>query len=109
MAESAVFDWVATELEARTRLSRLEARGTLRLVLKEAGLDPNSVAGFQMVIVLERLLPKTLERRRVDDAATLCRVLAADLRTSSVAKSATRDTAYDVFERFDGRARRDDE
>jgi hypothetical protein len=39
-----LFDFVAEQLEHHTSLDRLEARGTLRLALKEAGLDPQSIA-----------------------------------------------------------------
>jgi hypothetical protein len=102
MAESKVFDWVASELERRTPLSSLEARGTLRLVLKDAGLDVSSVAAYQMDVVLKRLMPAALTKRRVADAASLCAELAADLTNSAVAASPARDTAYDVFERLEG-------
>ena len=101
MAESEAFDWVASALEQRTHLSRLEARGTVRLVLKDAGLDPASVAGYQMQVVLERLMAPALQKRKVSDAAALCRALAAELK-GAVTQERQDDTAYDVFERLDG-------
>jgi hypothetical protein len=103
MAESKVFDWVAMELQRRTHLSSLEARGTLRLVLKDAGLDVSSVATFQMDVVLKRLMPSALRKRRVTDAAEICAALAADLAGADVDAGPAKDTAYDVFERLDGR------
>jgi hypothetical protein len=103
MAESEVFVWVASELESRTALSRLEARGTVRLVLKDAGLDPNSVAAFQMDVVLKRLMPAALTKRKVEDAAELCAALAAALKDSGAGRSEAVETAYDVFRRLDGR------
>ncbi len=102
MAESKVFDWVAGELQRRTQLSSLEARGTLRLVLKDAGLDATSVAAFQMDVVLKRLMPAALTKRRVAGAPELCAALAADLSSAAIASGPAKDTAYDVFERLDG-------
>lgn len=103
-----MFDWVADELERRTSLSRLEARGTLRLVIKDAGLDPGSVAAFQMDIVLKRLMPDALAKRRVANAAQLCHSLAEALKSaaSGLSTGQRRDTAYDVFERLEGTAGR---
>jgi hypothetical protein len=103
-----VFDWVSGELERRSALSRLEARGTLRLVLKHAGLDPSSVSSQQMVVVVERLLAGALTKRKVDGAEPLCGTLAEDLRRwAANAPQPQADTAYDVFERLDSdRARR---
>jgi hypothetical protein len=110
MAESQVFDWVSSQLEARTSLSRLEARGTLRLVLKDIGLDPNSVTLHQMSVVVQRLLAPALAKRRVETALELCAQLAAELSDqarTSTDTGADRESAYDVFERLDaGRDRR---
>lgn len=102
MAESDVFVWVAGELERRTHLSRLEARGTVRLVLKDAGLDPTSVAAYQMDVVLKRLMAAALSKRKVGDAAILCAALAQELKESAAGSSPSRETAYDVFERLEG-------
>lgn len=104
MAESGVFDWVANELERRTALSRLEARGTLRLVLKDAGLDPGSVAVFQMDVVLKRLLSGALSKRRVTGSSELCLALAAELPEAVRSDARPKETAYDVFARLDGGA-----
>ena len=107
MAESSIFEWLSGALEGRTALSRIEARGTIRLVLKDAGLDPSSVRGLQMQVVVERLLPLALKKRGVAGAEELCRELANELRglgqTSSDEKT---DTAYDFFERLDERSLR---
>ncbi len=42
MADS-LFEFIAAQLEERTALDKLEARGTLRIALKEAGLDLRAV------------------------------------------------------------------
>ena len=66
MADSATFEWVCNELEQRTSLDRLEARGTVRLSLKQAGLEPGTVTTEQMKVVLEKVLPSELDSRGVD-------------------------------------------
>ena len=107
MAESDIFDWVSTELERRTPLSRLEARGTVRLLLKDLGLDPSSVSAHQMVIVVERLLAPALSKRKVPDAATVCEQLEKALRERARHHpDRHEESAYDVFERFDSDATR---
>ena len=75
MAET-VFDFVAEELERRTQLEKLEARGTIRLALKSAGLSAREVTGEQMAVVLEQVMPAELGPRGVEDAAALCAELA---------------------------------
>ncbi len=77
MAEA--FEWVAARLERETELGRLEARGTVRLALKQAGLEARSVSAWQMQVVLRRVLPEELRRRGVADAGRLCEQLAAGL------------------------------
>ena len=76
MARSSVFDKTCEELEARTALGRLAVRGTVRIGLKAAGLDVESVDAKQMGVVLERLLPGELESRGVADARELCATVA---------------------------------
>ena len=53
MADS-IFDLVAEKLEECTALEKLEARGTVRIALSEAGLDARSVTRHQMAVMLER-------------------------------------------------------
>jgi hypothetical protein len=76
MADAAAFDFVCAHLEARTSLDRLAARGTIRLALKQAGLDSRSVTPEQMAVVIEKLLPAELETRGVAESAALCTELA---------------------------------
>jgi hypothetical protein len=76
---ASIFDFVAEALESRAGLAKLEARGTIRLALKESGLDARSVTASQMAVVLAKVLPKELEVRGVEDAATLCADVAQSL------------------------------
>lgn len=41
MSDSPIFELVCEHVEAEAKLTRLEARGTVRLLLKEVGLDGN--------------------------------------------------------------------
>ncbi len=101
MAEASVFEWVSGELESRAGLSRLEARGTVRLLLKDAGLDPNTVRPHQMQVVVSRLMPSALKKRGVQGADGLCHALTDDLLARKHTPDAAAETAYDVFERLD--------
>jgi hypothetical protein len=71
MADS-IFDFVAGELERRTDLARLEARGTVRLALKEAGLDARGVTREQMLVTLEKILPGEIRTRGVEQPDPVC-------------------------------------
>ncbi|MCG8591630.1 MAG: hypothetical protein MJE66_20220 [Proteobacteria bacterium] len=72
MADSPLFDFVCSELESGSSLDRLEARGTVRLALKQAGLEVRSVTADQMAVVLEKVLPGELTARGVDGGEALC-------------------------------------
>ena len=69
---AALFDLAADQLEQHTGFSRLEARGTLRIALKDAGLDARSVTPGQLCVVFEKVMPIELESRGVKDAADAC-------------------------------------
>ena len=77
---SAIFDFVAGEVERKTELGKLEARGTVRLALKESGFSASSITAQQMAVVLERIMPKELLSRGVASAEAICSSLAIALR-----------------------------
>lgn len=105
MADSDAFDWLTAKLERHTALSRLEARGTVRLVLKEVGLDPSTVSAPQLIVVLERLLGPALAKRKVDDADPLCKQLSAELAAHAAQQpKKDEDSAYEVFSRLESGA-----
>ena len=56
-----LFDFTAERLEHHTSLDRLEARGTLRIALKAAGLKAKSVSAAQLCVVFEKLMPDELD------------------------------------------------
>jgi hypothetical protein len=103
MADANVFDHVAGALEAATNLDRLEARGTLRLALKEAGLDARGVRAEEMKVVVGSVLPGELSTRGIEGADALCQQIASSLDgrafTSDAAGAASPE---DVFRRLGG-------
>lgn len=99
MAESVAFDWLCGALEKETSLDRLEARGTVRLSLKKAGLAPASVTGRQLAVVVERVLPGELEARGIELGPSLCGRLAS--RVFEIADSSDgADSPEAVFTRL---------
>jgi hypothetical protein len=100
MADSAVFDFVCDKLEQATQMDRLAVRGTVRIALKQAGLEARTVTAQQMGVVLERLLPTELATRGVDGGDALCAKIRSGL--SGVAAGAQMDTPDAVFQRLGG-------
>jgi hypothetical protein len=101
MATSPVFNWICTELEARTPLNQLEARGTVRIALKGAGLDASDVDSSQMCVVIARLLPAELAQRSVPEGDQLCEELARILSEKSFEETQAK-TPDAVFRRMGG-------
>lgn len=102
MADSVAFDFVCSELEKETSLDRLEARGTVRLALKQAGLEARSVTPDQIAVVLEKLLPGELSVRGIENGDSLCAGIRTQVERLEVTASA--DTPDAVFERLGGSA-----
>ena len=96
---SPLFDHVCQQLEERTSLDRLEARGTVRLALKSAGLEPASVTREQMAVVLARVLPDELAQRGIDQPEAVCTAVSEELPADS---AATTDSPEAVFARLGG-------
>lgn len=100
MANSSAFDWVCEQLEERTTLDRLEARGTVRLALKEAGLDASSVSPEQMRVVIEKILPGELEVRGIEEPGAHCSALAEGV--AAIEADTPIETPDAVFARLAG-------
>ncbi len=98
-----LFDIAADKLEASTEMDRLAARGTLRIAVKEAGLDPHKLTIPHLQAVFEKLMPKELDARGVSNAAAACRTAIDEVARSAdaidVESSASPD---DVFKRLGG-------
>lgn len=95
-----LFDVVTEAMEAESSFSRLEARGTMRIALKNAGLDADAIQPEQMRVVLERILPKELAARGIETPEALCdrlvRVVDVAAQTGAFARV---DAPEDVFRR----------
>ena len=79
-AGSEAFEAACSALDECTEFDTLATRGTIRLVLKEAGLHPSDASSSQLKVVLQKLLPKELDARGVADSTgvtqTVCRAIA---------------------------------
>ena len=103
MADSASFDWLCGELEEQTSLGRLEARGTVRLALKSAGLDARSVTAEQLQIVIEKVMKDELSARGVSDVDSVCAALSSGLSGAArTFESSGGETPDAVFSRLGG-------
>jgi len=103
-APLSLFDWVSHAVEAETTLSRLEARGALRLALKDAGVVPERATRREVEVVLKAVAPKHLHACSVRDAEAVCGRILTALRTAVVLEDASRgDSPEDVFGRFGSR------
>ena len=101
MADSAAFDFVCEQLQQETSLDRLEARGTVRLALKQAGLEARSVTPDQMTVVVDKVLPGELESRGIEQAAALCQQVAQGLSGVDAGEAAV-EAPDEVFRRLGG-------
>jgi hypothetical protein len=72
MAGSPAFEAASSCLEQSSALHRLAARGTIRIALKQAGLDARTVTARELGVVAARLLPAELAARGAEPEA-LCR------------------------------------
>jgi hypothetical protein len=103
MADSPAFCWVCEEVERVTRLNRLEARGTVRLTMKEAGFEPGSVNRLQLKTILEKMMPASLESRGIEEASSLCSKMAAALDSTELGDGApTAESPEEIFQRLGG-------
>jgi hypothetical protein len=101
MGDGALFDAVADALQRRAGMEALAARGTLRIALKGAGLDAKAVTGAQLAVVIERILPKELESRGVQDVSSVCAALVEAARAAaSAGAGAAGASPEDVFRRI---------
>jgi hypothetical protein len=99
--DATLFDLAAERLEHHTGFDRLEARGTLRIALKAAGLEPKNLTGAQMQVVFEQLMPGELDSRGVGNMQDVCAAVLADLaRAGGAAADAAATNTDDIFRRL---------
>jgi len=102
MADSEVFEQVCGELERATSLNRLEVRGTVRIALRDAGLDSRSVRPDQMTVVLQKVLPAALASRGIADGERACSAIVRALLSAPA--GAAHESPEDIFRRLGGGA-----
>lgn len=100
MADSRAFVAASQLLEEASDLDRLEARGTIRLLLKRAGLDAKSVTPRELQTVSEAWLAEELERRAVEGASRIVEQLGRVL--SATVEPDSSESPEAVFERLGG-------
>jgi hypothetical protein len=79
---ASIFDFVSDELERLTKLEKLEARGTVRLALKAAGLDVRTVTTPQMVATLQKVMPNEIRARGVEHGDKICQTIVTSLEAA---------------------------
>jgi hypothetical protein len=99
MPNSAVFEFVAGELERTTRLGRIAARGALRSALAQALFYPDRVTASQLRSVIERLLAPEIRRGGVEDADQVCGQLVARLASEHFEASGP-ESPDEIFSRL---------
>ena len=98
-----LFDFAAERLEHHTGFSQLEARGTLRIALKVAGLDPSAFTAGQLCVVFEKVMPGELDSRGVSDVQDVCAAVLADLESvGDAAADASANRPDEIFRRLTG-------
>jgi hypothetical protein len=91
VSDSPIFELVCERVEHEAGLSRLEARGTVRLLFKEVGLDPQLVAKGAAILAVDRCLEEALRVRRVADAEQVAARVLKALRESALEGPAGQD------------------
>ena len=96
-----LFDFTAERLEHHTGFSQLEARGTLRIALKAAGLVPKNLTRAQLAVVFEQVMPKELDSRGVSNMLDVCIAVLADLASpDGDAADASATSPDEIFSRL---------
>jgi hypothetical protein len=100
VSETRSFTVVCEKLEGLTKMDRLQARGTVRLALKEAGLDSASVTPREMSALVEKVLPAELKARGIAAPESICSELRVAL--SMLPQEELAETPDRVFARLGG-------
>lgn len=97
---SVLFDGVAAALEAHTTFNRLQARGTLRLALKQGGLVPDAATAVEIEVVIRKLVPGELRNRGILDVEPFCEAMIERSRALAGEGPERGARPEDVFGRF---------
>jgi hypothetical protein len=98
-----LFDIAAEKLEGSTDMDRLAARGTIRIALKEAGLDARNLTMRQLRVVFEKLMPSELEARGVTEAVATCNSVIDEIaNAASATDPKALNSPDEIFKRLGG-------
>jgi len=92
---ASVFDKTSELLESLTEMTRLQSRGTVRLILNAAKADANAVSREKMIELLTAALAEELSKRGFTNSGAVVQELIAKLRVAPIS-----DTAYDIFSKI---------
>ena len=98
MPDSQAFTFVTQELERLSNMTRDEARGTVRLALRDAGFSASTVRVSELRVVLEKVLPRELASRRITGGEAVCAQIG--LRLHTVQDTPAAETPEAVFGRL---------
>jgi hypothetical protein len=65
-ADSPVFEALCRGLERHTELNQLQARGVVRLLLRDAGIEPDELDKQQAAVLIDKLMPDRLLRQGIE-------------------------------------------
>lgn len=97
---SPAFEFVCDRLEVVANVSRIEARGTIRLALREVGKNPAYVSPQDMKAIVAKVLPRMLQSRGVKDALQICDEIFKQLNQAKLASGATHLDPAEIFARL---------
>ncbi len=102
MGDSPIFEMVVMRLMQQSGLSDQHCRQTVRVALRDAGLDPMTVTSRQMRVVCKKVLGHHLDLQNIDpkDAESICADL-SDLLSSSDLPAPSQQSPESIFYRLD--------
>ena len=79
------------------------ARGTLRLAIKLAGLDPKRLTLHQLEAVFDKVMPGQLDARGIDESGTASSIIMKEIaRTADASITNDAENADEIFRRLGG-------
>jgi hypothetical protein len=98
---ASIFDFVSEQVERLTTLERLEARGTVRLALKAAGLEAQTLTTPQAVATLQKVMPAEMRARGIKNEDQVCRTIVEHLQAAHPATGgAVPESPEAIFQRL---------
>jgi hypothetical protein len=104
------FEWLTDQLLATTSLGskiagddrrrrEMVVRGTVRLALRQAGLEQDGISAAELRVVVDRVLAGLLTARGLSDAEAICRSLALEIENQDFAEEKREDLLGSFLDR----------